>query len=76
MGVNLAALRSLPGSSGSSRSSGRPPRSSGRPWYQSTPSRMDLIVITYKDRDISAKIHKTAQIRFNHTTKPTLTGRS
>ena len=75
MGVNLIVLRNL---SGSLRSSGppvRPPRSSrhwgspsgssGRPGRRSTPSHQDLIVITYKHKDQSARMHKSAQIRSN-----------
>ena len=46
MGVNLAALCSLPGSLGSSRSPGRPPGSSGRPERRSSLQQQDLSVIT------------------------------
>ena len=96
MGVNLVALRSLPGSSGSSRSPRRPPGSSGRPVRpsgssgclvspsgsagcserRSTPSRQDLVVSTHKYRGQSARMHKTAQNKFQLTTKASLISRS
>ena len=81
MGAILVVTRSLSGSSracghpahpsGSSEHLGSTPGSSSRPGCRSSSPRKDLIVITHKHRDQSAKIYKIAQI-----TKPTLTGRA
>ena len=86
MGVNLIGLHSLPGPpgasglrvcpSGSSGCQGSLSRSSGHPGRQSTPSRQDLIVIMYKYRGQSAKMHKTGSKEIQLTTKPILTCRS
>ena len=86
MGVNLAVLRRLPESSRASGSSGRPswslgrrgspPGSSGHPGHRSTPSHKDLVIIMYKHKDQSAKVHKNCSNKTEVTTKPTLTGRS
>ena len=75
MGVNLIGLHSLPGPpgasglrvrpSGSPGCRGSPSGSSGRPGRRSTPSHQDLIVITYKHKDQSARMHKSAQIISN-----------
>ena len=65
MGVNLIGLRGLPQSLTSSGHPVRPSGSSGRPGRRSTSSRQDLIVITYKYRGQSARMHNTAQIRSN-----------
>ena len=73
MGVNLTTRNhhDLPGASspghpsGSSQRRENPPGSSGSPSSRLTPSRRGLIVITYKDRGQSAKMHKTVQIRSN-----------
>ena len=56
MGVNLVSLRSIPESPGAFGLRVRPFGSFDRPGRRSAPSRRDLIVITYKDRDQSAKI--------------------
>ena len=84
--MNLIGLRSLPGPPGASglrvrpsRSSGcrgSPSGSSGRPGRRSTPSRQDLIVITYKYRGQSARMHKIGSKETQLTTKPILTRRS
>ena len=73
--MNLIGLCSLPGPPGasglrirpfgSSGCRGRPSGSSGRPGRRSTPSRQDLIVITYKYKGQGATMHKTTQIRSN-----------
>ena len=86
MGVNLIGLRGLPQSLTSSGRPVRPPGSSGcrgspsgsssRPGRWSTPSRQDLIIITYKYRGQSAKMHKTGSKEIQLTTKPILTHRS
>ena len=76
MGTNLRVLHGLSGSSGAFGLQVRPSGSFGRPKHRLAASQRDLVVITYKHRDQSARMHKTAQISFNHTTKPTLTGRS
>ena len=75
MGVNLIGLRSLPclsrasslrvRPSGSFGCRGSTSGSSGRPGRRSTSSHQDLVVITYKHKDQSARMHKTAQIRSN-----------
>ena len=75
MGMNLIGLRGLPQSltssgrpvrsSGSSGCRGSTSGSSGRPGRRSTPSRQDLVVITFKHKDQSAKKHKSTQIRSN-----------
>ena len=84
-GVNLIGLRGLPWSlmssghpvrpSGSSRCRGSPSRSSGRPGRRSTP-RQDLIVITYKYRGQSARMHKIGSKEIQLTTKHILMRRS
>jgi len=86
MGVNLIGIRGLPRfltssghlvrPSGSSGCRGSPSGSSGRPGCWSTPPRQDLIVITYKYRGQSAKMHKTSSKEIQLTTKPILTRRS
>ena len=86
MGVDLIGLRGLPWSlmssgcpvrpSGSSGCRGSPSGSSGRPGRRSTPSRQDLVVITYKYMGQSAKMHKTGSNKIQFTTKPILTRRS
>ena len=86
MGVNLIGLRSLSGpltSSGrpvspfgSFRCRGSPSGSSGRPGRRSTPPGQDLIVITYKYRGQSARMHKTGSNKIQLTTKPILMRRS
>ena len=84
--MNLIGLRSLPGPpgasglrvrpSGFSGCRGSPSGSSGRPGRQSTPPGQDLIVITYKYRDQSARMHKTGSKEIQITTNPILTCRS
>ena len=86
MGMNLIGLRSLPGPpgpsglrvrpSGSSGCRGSPSGSSGRPGRRSTPSRQDLVVITYKYRGQSAILHKIGSKEIQLTTKPILMRRS
>ena len=86
MGVNLIGLRSLSSplmSSGllvcplgSSRCQGSPSRSYGRPGRRSTPSRQDLVIITYKYRGQSARMHKIGTKEIQLTTKPILMRRS
>ena len=49
-----------------------PLTSSGRPGRQSTSSRQDLFVITYKYRGQSARMHKTGSNKIQLTTKPIL----
>ena len=85
-GVNLIGLRGLPWSlassgrpvhpSGSSGCRGSPSRSSSRLGRRSTPPRQDLIVITYKYRGQSARLHKTGSKEIQLTIKPILTRRS
>ena len=65
MGMNLIGLHSLPGPLGASGLRVHPSGSSGRPGRRSTPPHQDLIVITYKYKDQSARMHKTDQIRSN-----------
>ena len=65
MGMNLIGLHSLPGPLGASGLRVHPSGSSGRPGRRSTPSYQDLVVITYKYRGQSARMHKTAQKRSN-----------
>jgi len=82
----LIGLRSLPWSltpssrpvrpSGSSGCRGSPSGSSGRPGRRSTPPHQDLIVITYKYKDQSARMHKTGSKEIQLTTKPILMCRS
>ena len=84
--MNLIGLHSLPWSltssgrpvhpSGSSGCRGSPSGSSGRPERRSTPSRQDLIVITYKYMGQSARMHKIGSKEIQLTTKPILTRRS
>ena len=76
MCVNLVSLRSAPESPGASGLRVRPSGSSDRPGHRPAPSHRDLFVIMYNYRDQSAKVHKTAQIISNHTTKPTLMDRA
>ena len=86
MGVNLIGLRSLlgpPGASGlrvrPSRSSGcrgSPSGSSGHPGRRSTPPHQDLIVIMYKYKDQSVRMHKTGSKEIQLTTKHIITRRS
>ena len=75
MGVNLIGLRNLPRSltssgrpvrpSGSSGCRGSPSGSAGCSERRSTSPHQDLVAITYKHKDQSAKMHKNAQIRSN-----------
>ena len=65
MGVNLVSPRSTPESPGASDLRVRPSGSAGCSERQSTSSHQDLVVITYKHKDQSARMHKTAQIRSN-----------
>jgi hypothetical protein len=62
--------------SGSSGCGGSPSRSSSRPGRRSTPPRQDLIVITYKGRGQSARMHKTGSKEIQLTTKHIPTRRS
>jgi len=64
MGLNLVVLRNFSGSLGSYGSPRRPPGSFGHPECRSAPPRGDLFLITRKHRNRSAKMHKTAQIRY------------
>ena len=74
--MNLRVLRGLPGSPGTSGLLVRPSGFSGRLGRRSTPSRQDLVVITYKYMGQSAKMHKTGSNKIQFTTKPILTRRS
>ena len=65
MGVNLIGVRSLPSPPEASGPRVHPSGSSGHLDHRSTPFRRDLVVITYKHKDQSAKMHKNAQIRSN-----------
>ena len=62
--------------SGSSGCRGSPSGSSGRPGRRSTPPHQDLIVITYKYKGQSARMHKTGSNKIQLTTKLILTRRS
>ena len=83
MGVNLIGLCGLPRPltsfgrpihpSGSFGCRGSPSGSSGCLERRSTPSRQDLVVITYKYKGQSARMHKTGSKEIQLTTKPILT---
>ena len=64
MGVNLIGLRSLPGPPGASGLRVRPSGFSGCRGSRSTSHCQDLIVITYKYRGQSARMHKTGSKRY------------
>ena len=74
--MNLRVLRGLPDSPGTSGLLVHPSEFSGRPGRRSTPPGQDLIVITYKYRGQSARMHKTGSNKIQLTTKPILTRRS
>ena len=84
--MNLIGLRGFPWSltssgrpvrpSGSFGCRGSPSGSSGRPGRRSTPSRQDLIVITYKYRGQSTRMYKTGSNKIQLTTNPIIMRRS
>ena len=75
-GVNLIGHRSLPGPPGASGLRVRPSGFSGCRGSRSTSPCQDLIVITYKYRGQSVRMHKTGSKDILLTTKTILTRRS